>query len=148
MGGLSGADAKCQAEADDPASIVPSGTYLAWLSDGADSPDTRFTKSSHPYRLPDGTKIAENYTDLTDESILHEINLDATRMSVGHQQYWTGTNADGTTYRKNDTCGAWGATPPSYVYGMTGHTANKTSSWTSYRGYPCRRTFRLACFQQ
>ena len=58
LGGLAGADDKCQAEADGPASIVPSGTYLAWLSDGTDSPDTRFTKSSHPYMLPDGTKLA------------------------------------------------------------------------------------------
>jgi len=31
LGGLTGADAKCQAEADGPASIVPAGTYLAWL---------------------------------------------------------------------------------------------------------------------
>jgi hypothetical protein len=38
FGGLQGADEKCQAEADAPASIVPSGTYLAWLSDGTDSP--------------------------------------------------------------------------------------------------------------
>ncbi len=52
LGGLAGADDKCQAEADDAASIVPSGIYLAWLSDGTDSPDTRFTKSSHPYVLP------------------------------------------------------------------------------------------------
>ncbi len=55
MGGLAGADAKCQAEADGPASIVPTGTYLPWLSDGTDSPDTRFSKSAHPYtwrRLP------------------------------------------------------------------------------------------------
>ena len=58
LGGLTGADDKCQAEANGPASIVPSGTYLAWLSDGTDSPDTRFTKSAHPYMLPDGSKIA------------------------------------------------------------------------------------------
>jgi hypothetical protein len=32
LGGLTGADEKCQTEADGPASIVPSGTYLAWLS--------------------------------------------------------------------------------------------------------------------
>ncbi len=31
LGGLTGADEKCQAEADGPASIVPSGAYLAWL---------------------------------------------------------------------------------------------------------------------
>jgi hypothetical protein len=74
MGGLNGADAKCQAEADDSESIVPSGTYMAWLSDGTDSPDTRFTKSFHPYVLPDGTKIADNYTDLTDGDIQNIIN--------------------------------------------------------------------------
>ena len=39
IGGLAGADEKCQMEADGPDSIVPSGTYLAWLSDGTDSPD-------------------------------------------------------------------------------------------------------------
>ena len=54
LGGLKGADDKCQAQAEDPASIVPSGTYLAWLSDGTESPDTRFTKSSHPYQLAAG----------------------------------------------------------------------------------------------
>ena len=75
MGGLAGADAKCQAEADDPASIVPPGTYLPWLSDGQDSPDTRFTRSSHPYVRPDGTKFAEDYTDLTDGSILNTKRL-------------------------------------------------------------------------
>ena len=151
MGGLTGADAKCQAEADDPASIVPSGTYLPWLSDGTDSPDTRFTKSSHPYVLADGTKIAENYTDLTDGSILNTINLDATGQSVGHKQFWTGSNADGTTKKINETCATWGADPPSYVFGMSGHTAHKTTSWSSYRGYPCSRAgskYRLACFQQ
>ena len=85
LGGLAGADDKCQAEADDPASIVPSGTYLAWLSDGTDSPDTRFTKSAHPYILLDGTKIAENYTDLTDGTILHAINIDSTGKALGVQ---------------------------------------------------------------
>jgi hypothetical protein len=148
MGGLAGADAKCQAEADDPASIVPTGTYLPWLSAGSDSPDTRFTKSSNPYLLPNGTKIAENYIDLTDGTILNSINIDATGKVVEHQQYWTGTNADGTTYGDKNTCSDWGPNPPSWVYGMTGHTANKTTSWSTYRGYPCRRDFRLACFQQ
>ena len=147
MGGLAGADAKCQAEADGPASIVPSGTYLAWLSDGTDSPDTRFTKSSHPYVRPDGAKIAENYTDLTDGSILNTISIDATGHAVGHNQFWTGTNADGTTTKKNATCATWGAGP--YVSGMTGSTASKTTAWSSYRGDHCSTAYyRLVCFQQ
>ncbi len=147
MGGLSGADAKCQAEADSPASIVPSGTYLPWLSDGTDSPDTRFTKSSHPYVRPDGAKIAENYTDLTDGSILNTTSIDATGHAVGHNQFWTGTNADGTTTKKNATCATWGA--GLYVFGMTGSTASKTTAWSSYRGDHCSTgRYRLVCFQQ
>ena len=149
MGGLAGADAKCQAEADDLASIVPSGTYLPWLSDGTDSPDTRFTKSSHPYVRPDGAKIAENYTDLTDGSILNTISIDATGYAVGRNQFWTGTNADGTTATKNNTCATWGASPPSWVYSMTGSTASKTTAWSSYRGDHCSTgRYRLVCFQQ
>ncbi|MDH3631547.1 MAG: DUF1554 domain-containing protein [Gammaproteobacteria bacterium] len=108
LGGLTGADAKCQAEADGPTSIVPSGTYLAWLSDGTNSPNTRFTKSSHPYVLPNGKKIAEGYTDLTDGSLLIPISLGPDGKPVGYQPFWTGTNPDGTTVgfdAYNGTCG-------------------------------------------
>ncbi len=149
LGGLTGADDKCQAEADDPASIVPSGTYLAWLSDGTDSPDTRFTKSSHPYLLPDGTKIAEDYSDLTDGLILHPINIDPTGKTLGGiQKFWTGTSADGTTAPKSVTCTGW-KDPLPYHYGMHGQTDLTTSSWsTIHANDSCRTSSRLLCFQQ
>ncbi len=149
LGGLTGADDKCQAEAGGPESIVPSGTYLAWLSDGFDSPDIRFTKSSHPYILSDGTKIAEDFTDLTDESILHAINIDTTgELLGGIQKFWTGTNADGTTGPQSVTCTGW-KNPLSYHYGMHGQTDLTTSSWsTIHANDSCRTSSRLLCFQQ
>jgi hypothetical protein len=148
LGGLTGADDKCQAEANGPASIVPSGTYLAWLSDGTDSPDTRFTKSSHPYMLPDGTKIAEDFTDLTDGSILHTINIDPTGTPVGWQLFWTGTNPDGTAVQHSYTCNSWtGGTSPG-LHGMVGITVKKSTLWSAHSPDRCGRSFRLACFQQ
>jgi hypothetical protein len=149
LGGLTGADDKCQAEADGPASIVPSGTYLAWLSDGFDSPDTRFTKSSHPYTLPDGTKIAEDFTDLTDGSILHKINSDPTGKRLGLQEFWTGTLADGTTAQQVVTCSRWKADLLSDGGGIHGRTNQTGSLWsTMHSDHDCSRSARLLCFQQ
>jgi hypothetical protein len=159
MGGLAGADAKCQAEADDPASIVPAGTYLPWLSDGTNSPDTRFTKSSHPYVLPDGTKIAENYADLTDGSILHAINVDATGAPVlGSQRFWTDTMTDGKAVHqfvanvKRNSCNAWNGTTVYKAIATIGVTYKKTGEWSSYRqawcNSPGQPKKRLICFQQ
>jgi hypothetical protein len=151
LGGLKGADEKCQAEADDPTSVVPAGTYRAWLSDGTNSPNTRFIRSSHPYLLPNGKKIAENYDDLIDGSILTSINLGPNGKPSGYQAYWTGTNPDGTTASDDDyngVCGGWAVPPPAMRWGMTGHTSKKSTLWTTEHGYPCRRTLKLACFQQ
>ena len=151
LGGLTGADDKCQAEADGPASIVPSGTYLAWLSDGTDSPDTRFTKSAHPYMLLDGSKIAEDFTDLTDGSILHSIDIDTTGEPVGLKRFWSGTDADGTKFASESsvTCDDWTADPLANFFGMKGRTDLTSHLWSSHgRPRGCAQTFRLVCFQQ
>ena len=149
LGWLTGADAKCQAQADGPASVVPSGTYLAWLSDGFDSPDIRFTKSAHPYILPDGTKIAEDFTDLTDGSLLHSIDIGPTGEPVGLKEFWSGTNADGTTAAYQATCDGWTADPAANFWGMTGRTNLSSSLWSSrWAGIGCSLTYRLVCFQQ
>ncbi len=149
MGGLTGADANCQAEADRPESIVPSGAYMAWLSDGINSPDTRFTKASDPYVLPDGTVVAENYTDLTDGSIMREINMDSTGAPVGWQMFWSSTNSDGTSSQDFLTCVGWTWTDTStYSHAMLGHTGKKSNLWSHYVREKCRPSYRLVCFQQ
>jgi len=149
LGGLTGADKICRAEADGPASIVPPGTYLAWLSDGTDSPDTRFTKTAHPYMMPDGTKIAEDFFDLTDGSILSAIDIGPTGKSLGLTYYGTGTNADGTTAQYFQTCDGWTADPVAGFRGMAGSIRRGSSLWSSgYASTSCSVTNKLVCFQQ
>nr|MBA3500495.1 hypothetical protein [Deltaproteobacteria bacterium] len=72
IGGLTGADAKCQAEA---MAANLTGTYKAWLSDITGSPSTRFTKSTIvPYVRTDGFLLAQSFDDLTDGTIAGPIN--------------------------------------------------------------------------
>ncbi len=73
LGGLSGADATCQSLAT---SAGLPGTYRAWLSDDAQSPSTRFSRSSGPYQLLNGVTIANSWTDLTDGTLAASIALD------------------------------------------------------------------------
>ena len=69
--GLPQADTVCQNLAT---AAGLSGTFRAWLSNATDSPSTRFTQSTVPYKLVDGTQIADNWTDLTDGAIDNPIN--------------------------------------------------------------------------
>jgi hypothetical protein len=147
LGRLAGADEKCQAEADDLASIVPSGTYLAWLSDGTNSPDTRFAKSSDPYVLPDGTKIAEDFADLSDGSILQSINITPDGKSLGVQIFWAATNANGTTAQSFLTCAGWTNSTGKFR-GAVGGTDKTSTLWSERSMKRCGLTARLACFQQ
>ncbi len=119
------------------------------ISDATDSPDTRFTKSSHPYMLPDRTKIAEEFTDLTNGSILHTINIDPTGKPIGMKLYWTGTNSDGTTAKHLRTCDGWTADPLANFHGMAGRTDRSSKLWSSRWSFiSCNSNERLVCFQQ
>ena len=76
LGGVAGADAKCQGAAQ---AAGLSGTYLAWIADGdpTSAPSFRFTRNPGIYRRTDGAVVALDYTDLTDGSILNPIERDA-----------------------------------------------------------------------
>lgn len=103
LGGLAGADAKCQALAD-AAGI--GGTYRAWLSvDSNSSPATRFTRSPGAYALVDGTVIATSWSDLVDGTLQNPIRLTerggappTSTDSCGFASVWTNTGADGAGF--------------------------------------------------
>jgi hypothetical protein len=110
LGGLTGADDQCQQLATDAGL---NGIYRAWLSDSAgNSPNTRFTQATMPYRRTDGVSIAASYADLIDctggvngdECLDAALRVTEHGISVGGVVF-TGTGSNGL--RLNGTCNGW-----------------------------------------
>ncbi|MBN9163842.1 MAG: hypothetical protein J0I07_22935 [Myxococcales bacterium] len=154
LGGLSGADAKCQVHAD---AAGLSGTFKAWLSDATGSPSTRFTRSADPYALVDGTVIADDYAELTSGSLQHPIDKTETggappvQPVFGRAVVWTGTSESGNVYWLTHTCSNWTSSvydPQGNIVAILGET-NETTGWSfAYGGTYCDRMNALFCFEQ
>jgi hypothetical protein len=132
------------------------GTYMAWIADGKNSPDTMFEKSELPYMLTDGrTQIADNYADLTDcsGSCLDNpiVLVETGRIYTGDTEVWTNVSPNGTATGKaiSDSCGAWTGKSPatSGAAGRTGQIGT-TEDWTDGNRVSCSSWRRLYCFEQ
>ncbi|MBA3548429.1 MAG: DUF4215 domain-containing protein [Nannocystis sp.] len=117
LGGLQGADDRCQKLAD-AAPLV--GRYRAWLSDGDASPATRFDKSELPFILPTsqlgvGVVVATDWVDLVDGSLLHAIQVDENGELLAPGESclaaevlaWTHTSATAGPRDADADCGGW-----------------------------------------
>ncbi len=156
LGGLEGADGKCQQCAE--AAGLP-GTYMAWLSDNTSSPSSRFTKYTLPYVLTNGTVVADGWDDLTDGSalaveLLIDMNQNAVPMSP-LPWVWSNTRTDGSVWT-NDDCSNWtSGVYNASIRGQSGapYYADHSMSehwvkWTQYYPYGCNSAFRIYCFEQ
>jgi hypothetical protein len=155
LGGLAGADQTCQSLAS---AAHLGGTFKAWLSDGTNSPSTRFTKATVPYRLIDGEVVAANWTALlgatTTTPLMHTISLTETGV-----QPPTGTNACGKTtvvWSNSDrngaslsaSCSSW-TSSASTASGGQGAWDQVAGGWTdSCSSTPCDGLAALFCFEQ
>ncbi|MBA3549878.1 MAG: DUF4215 domain-containing protein [Nannocystis sp.] len=154
LGGLAGADAKCQALA--AAAKLP-GTYKAWLSDSNGSPSTRMTKVAAPYVRTDGVMVAGSWSDLIKFTIA-PINLTETKgpapmtiFSCGanpqsFRSVYSNTNTNGTLFAHATSCNNWTS---SNHLGAWGDSSEAAGWWTNrcYDG-PCERLAPFYCFQQ
>jgi hypothetical protein len=160
LGGLAGADAKCQARAD---AADLGGTYKAWLSDATGSPSTRFTKSTSAYVRVDGTTVANDWADLTDGTLVAGISITEldTQGAVGSVcdpndvGVWTNTATDGTQLFTDASCANWtGTAGGSVSWGLGGNTGEGFTYACSANGTQvCPSvapifTAALYCFQQ
>jgi len=153
FGGIGGADATCQALAD--AESLP-GTYLAWLSDATSSPSTRFAQSSAPYILRDGTRVADDWADLTDGTLQHAIDLTdqlgeppefvSTCAGESVPSVWTNTVQSGASQGPSTNCEGWSSTTGTTYSGLADTNA---SAWSNAcADLPCSSSANLYCFQQ
>ncbi len=147
LGGVTGADDKCQAAAN---SAGLSGVYKAWISVATSSPSIAFTQSVVPYVTTRGDRIASNWTDLTDGTLINPILGDEYGTALVDADVWTNTKADGTISSLIDSCdnftsSAGGVTNRARV----GLASRISSAWTSGATFECVfGMMRLYCFQQ
>jgi len=142
LGGLSGADEKCQSAAF---AAGLQGTYLAWLSTSEGSPVSRFKKSSVPYRRIDGVEVAENWSGLVDGGLTNAINVtEQGNPPVGN--VWTNTVAKGTGWGGSD-CQGW--TDSESAAPGNGYPPNKDTTWTQGGvDSGCGAELHIYCFEQ
>jgi len=143
FGGISGADALCASQA---AAASLQGEFKAWLSTISSSVSDRLTQSTVPYVLVDGTVIANDWSDLTDGSILAPINLDATGQPR-RGDVWTGTRADGLPYTGGD-CVGFTSNSDAEGIGLCGSTGLTNARWTAAATPSCSLALYLYCIEQ
>jgi len=146
LGGLAGADTKCQAMAT--AANLP-GTYKAWLSDSTTAARDRLTHSAGPYVLVDGTIVAESWAGLVSGTLLHAIDKNENG-SVSTGQVWTSTADDGTAVVDDqgdvNDCDEWNNFNADFAVPGLGSSA--TSTWTSDELDACTAIYSLYCVEQ
>jgi len=140
MGGLAGADARCQALAN--AANLP-GVYKAWLSDSQASPLTRFTHSTLPYIRVDGSQIAADWASLIGSSHSGGISSDEFGTYLSTISIWTGTNDNGSAA---STCNNW-TSNDSMLNGTFGGSTY-SSAWSNTGTHPCDFGTNMYCFEQ
>jgi len=146
LGGLSGADTKCNTEAS---AAGLSGTYTAWLSTTTVHAKDRI--SDGLYTRVNGTVIAFDKNDLIDGQLQVSIRFTAANEQAQDWVVWTGTNPNGTVIA-NAHCNNW-TSQTNGVNGRIGDNNIANSNWTSaYNASDwggCNVNFgRLYCFEQ
>jgi hypothetical protein len=147
LGGVAGADAKCQALADlSPNARIKGHTFLAWVSTSATSPSARFTHGTMPYVLGNGQLVAANWQDLTDGSLMNSgISLD----EQGHSQSdaaWTATSSSNALL-SGPSCADWTSSAP-LDKGRYGNVSGNGNGWSGSGDDSCDFPDNLYCFEQ
>lgn len=154
LGGLSGADGKCQTLAEQAGFIGEGRAFRAWLSTTTKDAASRMTHSQVPYILLDGTIIAAHWADLTDGMLSHRIDRDEKNAVIpGTAWAWTATTAQGGLADLVNNCKDWTSTVDEnnkQLKGARGRTDREDAQWTLAPQDPayCVFSHRIYCVEQ
>ena len=156
LGGVSGADDKCQQAA---VAGGLAGTFKAWISNGADrSPSTSFTRHGYFTTVTDEI-IAYGWNELTSGNLLQSANdnhlVPVYVDEFGNSIVWDGTRAWTNTLPSGhaissaalDNCGLFFFDAP-HLQGWYGSVLWSNYIWTANQMESCENTNRLYCFEQ
>ncbi|HEY0133794.1 MAG TPA: hypothetical protein VGB85_06925 [Nannocystis sp.] len=152
------ADDACRAAALD-AGFDNAAGFMAWISDDASSPATRFTPSAIPYVLPNGVRIANHSKQLMSTGPIAGITRTDKGEDLLKAWVWTGTAPNGTLADPALDCENW--TSASFEHqarvGRSGVDEQNLDEWnvwkyedhwTNLQSFHCAHSYHLYCFEQ
>lgn len=143
VGGLAGADARCQLAAD---AAGLGGTWRAWLSTGAVTAISRLS-IGYPIVRVNGEAIFESENERLVGLFRNAPDMDEYGHGVGNVAVWTNTDTVGSTLFSND-CNAW-TSASGGLNGGTGLTQDtSTGAWTRAGVNACSNSLRFYCLEQ
>jgi len=160
LGGVSGADLKCRTLAQ-AADLAGANTFRAWISDGTQSPLTRFTQidvADAPYILLNGRIVAGTFTELVEQGPRTGISITETGEPIFESFAWTNTSAFGEPFGAANTCAEWtsssqllksrrGLNAIIVEQGPLFDSWRDERLWTSASSQSCNFPYHLYCFQ-
>jgi len=157
LGGLEGANEKCQSAADATGNRELSGTWMAMLSDDSfnlvylmlhvsDPYGTNYISNDAPFYRMDGQMIANNISDLFDGSIEVPININEYNdtITTAPSSVWTGSNETGGSVE--NTCDYW-ASDIARNLGAAGRIDRTDTNWLGNSDFGCNMENRLYCLR-
>ena len=144
LGGVRGADAKCAEVA--AAAGLRSSTWLSWTADATFQPADAFEGQTIPYYLVDGTKVADDWADLSDISIDNPISLDERGNAAPDGALaWTNVDANGGV-RAGESCSDF-ASSDAAISGWAGDVFATGGAWGVAGSRSCDLELHLYCFE-
>jgi hypothetical protein len=139
IGGLMGADMKCQDAAN--AAGLP-GMYRAWLSTADNHAFDRLGDASGWIR-PDDRPFAVDSQQIVNGTFFYPPNIDENGVLTSGA-VWTGTFVGAAEPAGSNFCGDWMSDDAGAV-GLTGELGYGADIWSSFNTLPCNSQAHLVC---